>query len=99
MECLYLWHTCIEGKNFEQIIWDKSVVWMETHWELREHHGENKYICNSWNIIENIVRKPPQKIHAPSPNHGSININYIISKKWENFYKNLKETKLCEGRF
>jgi hypothetical protein len=39
MECLYLWHTYIEGENFEQIIWDKSAVWMETHWELREHHG------------------------------------------------------------
>jgi hypothetical protein len=39
MEYLYLWHTYIEGENFEQIIWDKSAVWMETHWELREHHG------------------------------------------------------------
>jgi len=57
--------------------------------------GENKHICNLWNIIENIVRKPQKKkIHAPSPTMAASTLIILFPKKSENFYKNLKETKL-----
>jgi len=41
------------------------------------------------------VRKPQKKkIHAPSPTMAASTLIILFPKKSENFYKNLKETKL-----
>lgn len=95
-------YTYIEGKNFEQTLSKSYGIKVRYGWKHIENLGNIRGAQTHLEVVEHHwehCEKTPKKHPCALPNHGSIHINYIISKKCEIFYKSLKEKKLCEGKF